>query len=126
MGWLSTGRLPVGIAAEASEHPVLHRGVLGDFDLRTEHDDPRSEVAGDAHLRRDLLDMWPQALELDWIERVVLAGRPGEVPPVQDQVLADDAVDVLLERHPAHRRVGLGRGHGRVVEQGLDVGRAVR
>ena len=40
---------------------------------------------------------------------------------MQHHVLADHTVDVLLERHPAHRRVALRRCEGRVGEQGLDV-----
>ena len=49
-----------------------------------------------------------------------------QVPAVDHEVGADDAVDVLLDRHPPHRRLTLRRGDERVGEQRLDVGEADR
>ena len=54
------------------------------------------------------------------VQRLVLAGGPGEVPAVEEDVVRVDHGDGLLERHGADvGEVVHALGGGRIVEQGL-------
>ena len=112
--------------ADQTEQAVLQRGVLGDLDLGPEHLDTRTEGARRPvllhQLRRNRGRDRPQSFDVFGLHRVVLARGPGEVPAVEDQVVADDLVDLLLDRHAAVRRVALGAGELGIVEHGFDVG----
>ena len=78
----SVGNPPGGVAAELAEQAVLQRRVVGDGHLGSEHHDARAEEVRRAHLVADLLGARPHLLDLVGVDRVVLSGRPGEVPAV--------------------------------------------
>ena len=99
------------IAADAPEQPVLNRRVLSHLDLWPEDLDARPECAGCAKLLQKLGrhggEAGPGVADLFRVHRIVLAGRAGEIPAVQDQVRADHLIDVLLNGLAATGRVAL-------------------
>ena len=64
----------------------------------------------------------PDPLDLGRVHRLVLPGRPGEVPAVDDEVEPEELVDRGPDGGAPERSVVLVAGERRVVEHRLDVG----
>ena len=103
-----------GVAADEAEQARLDVGVVRDGD-------PGAVLARIAHHPLHRLHAREQVGADLRVEGVLLPGGPGEVPGVQEDVGAVEAVDRLRQRVLADVGVGEGLLRGpRVVEDGLD------